>query len=308
MAAILGAADVPAVNLSDAFDDFCKFAAHDRLAGKSERQITRWKNERKRAIKNFTEICGDLPVAEIKRPDAQKFRESLAERVDQGLLRESANKEIGYLSDLFRSWVEYHSLDVPNPFEKLRFKLKKRKTTGLPFSDDWIRNKLLAAGALDGMNAEARDVLLIMVNTGARPSEILSCDFVSDADVPYLDIAETTDRERKTTNSVRQIPLLGVSLDAAKRIVQRGGISQYRDKNDAWSATVNKYLTENGLRETPKHSAYSLRHSFEDRMTEAGVDDRIRAELMGHGYDRPDYGRGGSLEVRRKALEPISFY
>lgn len=41
-------------------------------------------------------------------------------------------------------------------------------------------------------------------------------------------------------------------------------------------------------------------------MTEAGIDDRIRAELMGHKYDRPDYGRGGSLEIRKKAIEQIA--
>ena len=59
-------------------------------------------------------------------------------------------------------------------------------------------------------------------------------------------------------------------------------------------------------RETPKHTAYSLRHSFEDRMAEAAIDDRIRAELMGHKYARPDYGRGGSLETRQKAIERIA--
>lgn len=41
-------------------------------------------------------------------------------------------------------------------------------------------------------------------------------------------------------------------------------------------------------------------------MTEAQIDDRIRAELMGHKYHRPDYGRGGSLETRRAALEKIA--
>ena len=104
----------------------------------------------------------------------------------------------------------------------------------------------------------------------------------------------------------RQIPLLGVSLQAARRIARRGGITRYVDNADTWSAAVNKYLTENQLRETPQHTAYSLRHSFEDRMIEAGVDERIRVELMGHKYGRPDYGRGGSLEVRAGALELIA--
>ncbi|WP_366942749.1 hypothetical protein [uncultured Paracoccus sp.] len=41
-----------------------------------------------------------------------------------------------------------------------------------PFSSGWIQDKLLAQGALDGLNEEARAILLAMVNTGGRPSEI----------------------------------------------------------------------------------------------------------------------------------------
>ena len=228
----------------------------------------------------------------------------------EGVNRESANKDFGHLSDLFRSWVDYHQIEAPNPFAKLRFKTAAGKTKGVPFSNDWIRGKLLAPGALDKMNAEARDVLLVMVNTGARSSEIIGCSLASfqlSGGVPFLDIGQQIERVLKTESSPRQIPLLGVSLEAARRIVARGGIKRYADKANSWSAAVSKFLAENGLRETDEHSAYSLRHSFEDRMTEAGVDDRIRAELMGHKYERPDYGRGGSLDLRRRLLEPISF-
>lgn len=45
-----------------------------------------------------------------------------------------------------------------------------RKRTRRPFSDGWIRDRLLKAGALDGLNADARHILPGMINTGARPS------------------------------------------------------------------------------------------------------------------------------------------
>ena len=35
---------------------------------------------------------------------------------------------------------------------------------------------ILRVGALDKLNEEARDALLIMINTGARPSEIIDAD------------------------------------------------------------------------------------------------------------------------------------
>ena len=40
------------------------------------------------------------------------------------------------------------------------------------------------------------------------------------------------------------------------------GFSRYRDKSSNLSATLNKYLLENGLRPTKNHTVYSLRHSF----------------------------------------------
>ena len=56
------------------------------------------------------------------------------------------------------------------------------------------------------------------------------------------------------------------------------------------SAAINKFLEENRLKETPRHKAYSLRHSFEDRMIDAKIDDRIRRDLFGHRLDRERYG------------------
>lgn len=311
-AALLGFTEAPEMTLSAALSEMFDFAAIDRLAGKSAGQVKRWKLPRERAVTNFILACGNLPIREINRTNAQEFREFWSKRItNEGRNPETANKDIGHLSDLFKTWCQYHALDLPNPFEKLRFKSRRRKkTTGLPFSAEWIRDRLLKPRALERLNDEARDILLVMVNTGARPSEIIGReveDFKISAETPYLDIISRQGRGLKTDSSERKIPLLGVSLEAAKRIVARGGIKRYRDKETGWSNAANKYLRENGLRETPDHSAYSLRHSFEDRMTEAGVDDRIRAELMGHEYDRPDYGRGGSLEVRRRALEPVSF-
>ncbi|HRM73152.1 MAG TPA: tyrosine-type recombinase/integrase [Paracoccus sp. (in: a-proteobacteria)] len=308
--ALLGGVDQPQMTISMALDEFFRFSEIERQAGKSERQTKRWRQPRQRAVATFIRLNGDLAMSEIRREHAQRLRDHWADRIArEGLDKGSANKDIGHLSDLFQSWFEYHALDLPNPFAKLRFKGKKTGTVGLAFSEAFIRDRILAPSSLDGLNDEARDVLLVMVNTGARPSEILGCApeaWQLAGPVPYIDISKQIPRVLKTAQSPRHIPLLGVSLDAAKQIVAKGGITHYLDDGDTWSATVNKYLTNNDLRETPKHTAYSLRHSFEDRMTEAAIDDRIRAELMGHKYARPDYGRGGSLETRRKAIERIA--
>lgn len=54
------------------------------------------------------------------------------------------------------------------------------------------------------------------------------------------------------------------------------------------------------------HRLYSLRHSFEKRMLEAGLDYGLRCLLMGHKNSRPSYGDGGSMEYRRDELLKIS--
>ena len=69
------------------------------------------------------------------------------------------------------------------------------------------------------------------------------------------------------------------------------------------SATVNKFLRENGLMESEDHTLYSLRPAFEDRMLAAGIDDRIRRDLFGHRLTRERYGEGASLEHQQKLLQ-----
>ena len=59
--------------------------------------------------------------------------------------------------------------------------------------------------------------------------------------------------------------------------------------------------------ETTRHTIYSLRHAFEDRMLAARIDERIRRDLMGHSLGRERYGLGASLEHTAELLAPISF-
>lgn len=119
-----------------------------------------------------------------------------------------------------------------------------------------------------------------MINTGYRPSEAqcpTAAQIRLDVPVPHISI-EPVGRTLKSPYARRVIPLLGVSLKVFKQFP--GGFDRYREKASL-SATVHKYLRENKLVETDGHALYSLRHSFEDRMLAAGIDDRIRRDLFG---------------------------
>lgn len=124
------------------------------------------------------------------------------------------------------------------------------------------------------MNDEARAIVLAMIETGCRPSEIANLTeaqiFLSDA-VPHIMIMPNLEpgnpREVKTANSIRAIPLVGVSLEAIKKYPT--GFRRYRDKETHMSNTLNKYFRENKLFPSDEHKIHSIRHSFSDRMTVA---------------------------------------
>lgn len=106
-------------------------------------------------------------------------------------------------------------------------------------------------------------------------------------------------------NAERKIPVLGTSLDALRAFPE--GFDRYRTNSASLSAAVNKFLKENGLKETDGHTMYGLRHAFEDRMLEARIDERIRRDLMGHALGRVRYGQGGHLPMWLIALGRFRF-
>ena len=58
--------------------------------------------------------------------------------------------------------------------------------------------------------------------------------------------------------------------------------------------------------ETDSHTVYGLRHSFEDRMLEAGVDERVRRGFLGHSLTRERYGEGGTMEFRLAEVKRVA--
>lgn len=293
VAALMGTVPKPAVKVSDALEMYWELAK-DKTRGKSEDQLRRWRNPRIKAIRNFCEVIEDKPIDQITRDDMLDYREWWFQKIENGLTPNSANKDLVHLSDVLKTVDKMKRLGLDLPLGDLSFKEGEQKARP-PFSVDWIKDKLLAPGALKGLNPEARGIFIGMINTGYRPSEgaALTEETIRlDADVPHISI-EANGRQLKSQYARRVIPLTGASLRAFMSFPD--GFPRYRANPASLSATVNKYLKENGLLETPDHTFYSLRHAFEDRMLAAGIDDRIRRDLFGHRLDRERYGKGASL-------------
>ena len=303
--ALLGTVPAPSLTLEKALDLYWGLA-REKTLGKSEDQIRRWKNPRVKAVRNFVEIVGNKPIEAITRDDMLDFRQHWLERIEAGeVTPNSANKDLIHLGDVLKTVNTMKRLGLTLPLGELSFREGETRTRP-PFSPEWIKTRILAPGALSGLNEEARGLLLGMVNTGYRPSEgagLTAKTIRLDAAVPHIAI-EPEGRQLKSAYARRVIPLTGVSLEAFKAFPE--GFPRYRESSAGLSATVNKYLKSNGLLETPAHSFYSLRHAFEDRMLAAGIDDRIRRDLFGHRLDRERYGKGASLDHVARLVREIA--
>lgn len=301
--AALGTVERPKLMMSELFDEFEKLNP-DKVKGMTQDGLRRWRNPRMKAVRNFIEVCGDKPILEVTRDDALDFRGWWQERLDDpedpANSANSVNKDLTHLNGMLNSLCDLKRWSNTKPFAGMGLKEKGGRTIQ-PFNNKWILENLMCDEPLPRLNEEARDVLLAMVNTGCRPSELTGLmpeDIHLDAPIPFIDI-NRKHRTLKTDASVRQIPLYGVSLEAMKR--NPDGFPSYRFK-DLWSSTVNKFLRENNVLPSPDHRAYSLRHSFEDRMTQAEIPERTAADMMGHTLRRERYGLGPTL---KKKLEVI---
>ncbi|MER2537232.1 MAG: DUF6538 domain-containing protein [Rhizobiaceae bacterium] len=315
--ATVGAMEVPKTTISAAFEIYCDEIVADELTGKSQVQKDQWKKVKKRAVSNFISIVSDKAIEDITVDDARKvYLHWLARIAPKGLKAtaspSSGNRDIGNLRVLHSAYFRHMGQqNRPNPFDGFGFSTKKKRSRpSIPA--DWIRDKLLKSGeALAGLNEEARGILLIMIETGARPSEIANLQptsFRISHKVPHIAIEPREDpddpREIKTESSRRMVPLVGVALAAAERH-HKAGFPRYRDRENDLSAALNKFLRANDLLPTKAHTVYSFRHAFDDRMKIGGLEDELRRLIMGHAIDRPKYGEGGSLEWRRDELMKV---
>lgn len=312
VAALLGTAPPPKVLISEAFDVYVDEIEAGQKRTKSDAQYNSWLKVKRRALNNFIAVVeADMPIDDITRADAKAFWRWWTDRIDADEVTvNTAERDFGNMRCLYREYMTW--IDRPeavNPFRNFSFG-KAVKKSRPPFPTDWIRDRILKIGALAALNSEARGIVLGIVETGARPSELanlLPQQIRLDAKIPHIIIEPRGGehrREVKADASERKIPLVGVSLAAFEAHPE--GFPRYFEKTETLSATVNKFFEENGLFPSDDHSLYSLRHSFEKRMTESDIDYGLRCRLMGHKTTRPVYGDGGKLEWQAAQLKKIA--
>jgi len=302
----------PVVRVSQAFKLYIEKISYDDQFNKDSDQLYSWKKVKRTSRDYFIEVMGDLDMEKITRKDALKYEDWWRNKIREGksgkagVKPNTANRHIGNIRGLYTSYFKHiGEEDRSNPFRNIHF-TGSSKSSVAAFENAWVQRRILVPGLFNRLNDELKSIIYVLIETGARMSEI--CNLMPDdihlnESVPYISIRPRDNRELKTPDSERDIPLVGVALEAMKTTPV--GYDNYRGRGTLVSANLMKAFRKRELLPTKNHVIYSFRHAFEKRMQEADIDYALRCTLMGHKNNRPAYGDGGSMEYRRDALMKI---
>jgi hypothetical protein len=176
---------------------------------------------------------------------------------------------------MMNSLDEAHRLKLSLPFAGIRV-AGERHNPRIAYDPAFVRTRILPGTELGGVNAEAAAIVRMIAATGMRPSELVALTrerVVLDAPIPHVQV-RADHRQLKNAHSERDMPLVGIALAIMRQFPD--GFPRYRHTPDTLSATVNKALGAAGLRATPEHTLYSLRHTFKDRLIAIEAPERVQ--------------------------------
>jgi integrase len=163
---------------------------------------------------------------------------------------------------------------------------------------------------------DVRWLIALQIDLGCRLGEVVGLaiqDLHLEGPIPYVAFKPHPWRTLKTKSSKRNIPLVGVSLWAAQRVVEsakKGQLyafprytSQTQCKANNASATLNKWLQSLGIDKT----THELRHTMRDRLRHANAPKPIQDAVGGWGREDvgDTYGLGYGLEHLKVWLDKV---
>ena len=257
----INAASQTDINLKDAL------ALYLRLKGSGKGASFHRAAERN--IQSVIEVLGDRPLDGYASSDAASYRDFL---LAKGLTTASVKRNFATIRSIINLSIQEHGLDCKNAFSRVY----------LPDLNDSLKRKPIPLEVIKtiqdectGLDDEPRWLVALIADTGMRLSEAAGLhidDIKVDGEIPHIDLKPHPWRSLKTKGSQRQIPLIGSSLWAAKRIIgantgQPYAFPRYTDGTstnaNSASAAINKWLKPR----VPEGCViHSFRHSIRDRM------------------------------------------
>ena len=255
-----------------------------------------------RACAYLVEACGAKDLADYTRTDALKYRDYL---IAKGMAGSSVSRVISSIRAVMNFAFSEYALDLKNPFVGMYHDRLAGVSKRLPIPIEDIRKVQQRCLSLDD---DLRWLVVLVSDTGMRLAEVvglLKSDIILDEDMPFIRLQPHPWRKLKTSGSERDVPLVGVSLWAAQRLVEacpdsvfafpRYNKTSITNANSA-SAALNKWLHPNVPVGCTMHS---FRHSMRDRLRAVECPADIVDQIGGWatGGVGQGYGVGYGLKV-----------
>ena len=290
------------VSLGDALKTYLKLKGHGR--GKTFFQGAQ------RSIEYLKDACANKLINDMHPSDASLFRDHLFER---GMSSASVKRVFASVKSIINLAIREHGLGCSNVFAGAFIPNDAASAKRLPIPNEVIRS--IQEECLT-INDENRWLVALISDTGMRLSEAAGLhlsDFYLDEDIPYIDLKPQPWRSLKTKGSKRQIPLIGSSLWAAKKIAGANSTFAFPryikgdevNANSA-SAAINKWLKP---RVTEGCVIHSFRHSLRDRLRSVECPSDVVDAIGGWATSGigQKYGSGYSLAIKNKWMKRIEF-
>jgi integrase len=279
---------------------------HESSAGDSKK----FRGDAFHVFGRFVEKIGNLYLDELRHSHACYFRDQLLEL---GLKPVTVRRQTGILNAMINVAFKHLDVDRLSPFRSLKINCQQS-----PRPMRVITNELLCdvKKKLMWRFTPYKLIGLIQLNTGVRLSEPVYAkvsDCILDHQIPHIWVRQNELSNRKTKSSIRAVPLVGISLFAAKRLVEFAKelgsewlvprYARYHGSNSC-SAALNKYLSSLDFR------SHMFRHALIDRMKACNdIPTRLAESITGHysgGSEFNNYGTVGyTLEQKVEVLKRI---
>jgi integrase len=284
------------------------------LDKKGSEELARWRQVRRLAIAKLITSIDDKDIARLTPADGRQFIDDCMDHIEEqdGKGHETARQQFAYLTKMVRLVAKSRELKRPNGEPLILFAddnpFDQAKGKRMPFAIDFVRNRMLAKP--NNLDATIHDLVLVCIDTGARPSEIIRTpenDLYPAASIPYIDIRAGNGRAIKNKFSERKIPLVGVALEAMQRNPK--GFSQFRQNHEYVRRQINDWLRslQPDIADEEKKTLYCLRHTFKDRLLRvSGIHQETIDYLMGHNPKKENYGDKG-VDFTQPYMSQLAF-
>ncbi|WP_423192545.1 tyrosine-type recombinase/integrase [Cupriavidus sp. H18C2] len=250
-------------------------------------------------------------ITEIMPKDVRTY---INAALDRGLKTGTVHREVSVLCAATERYIRDHDLPIRNPFYRAPVpRVGHDAKRYEPVPPQQLIELMRLCYAKDD---DIRWMLAIMMDTGARTAEVCGAalaDFRVDHDPPHFVVEEKPWRRVKTRASKRKIPLAGIALWAAKRIVETAAPGQifafprYVEKNGhmrSCSSAFKSWLLARNFVGGP----HWFRHTFVDRLRTVDCPVDMRRALLGWSPRSAEgrYGVGPSLASLAKWVQTIT--